>query len=115
MSQAILAFTGEYDINTTLNVIRCDSTNVNTGCNGGVIHLIEETIGHKLMWLICLLHTNELPLRHLSTSLDGKTAGKDSFSGWYLSHHTLTSITYSSHLLVLLQLILFVIGPMRNV
>ena len=102
ISQAILAFTGKYDINNTLKVIGCGSTNVNTGSNGGEIHRIKEKIGHKLIWLICLLHTNELPLRHLFTSLDGKTTGKDSFSSWYLSQHTLTSITYSSHLLVLL-------------
>ena len=106
ISQAIqyevLAFTGTYDINTTLKVIGCDSTNVNTDCNGGEIHRFKEKIGLKLIWLICLLHTNELPLRHLFTSLDGITTGKDSFSGWYLSQHTLTSITYSSHLLVLL-------------
>ena len=109
ISQAILEFSGEYDINNTLNVIGCDSTNVNTGCNGREIHRIEEKIGHKLIWLICLLHTNELALRRLFASLDGKTTGKDSFSGWYSSHHTLTSIT--SHLLVLLWLILFVIRP----
>ena len=35
------------------------------------------------MWFICLLHTNELPLRHFFTNLDGKTRGKDSFSGTY--------------------------------
>ena len=102
ISQAILAFTGKYDINNTLKVIGCDSTNVNSSCNGGEIHRIKEKIGHKLICLICLLHTNELPFRHLFTSLDEKTIGKDSFSGWYLSQHTLTSVTYSSHLLVLL-------------
>ena len=102
ISQAILEFTGEYDTNNTLKIIGCTSTNVNTGCNGGEIHRIEEKIGHKLIWLICLLHANELPLRHLFTSLDGKTTVKDSFSGWYLSQYTLTFITYSSHLFVLM-------------
>lgn len=81
ISEAILEFSGKYDINDTLKMIGCDSTNVNTGCNGGAIHIIEEKIGHKLMWLICLLHTNELTLHHLFTKLDGKTTGKDSFSG----------------------------------
>ena len=81
ISNAILEFTGNHDISDTLKVLGCDSTNVNTGSNGGVIHLIERKIGHKVMWLICLLHTNELPLRHLFTKLDGKTTGKDCFSG----------------------------------
>ena len=80
VSNAILEFTGNHDINDTLKVIGCDSTNVNTGSNGGVIHLIAEKLDHKLMWLICLLHTNELPLPHLFTKLDEKTTGKDCFS-----------------------------------
>ena len=47
----------------------------------GVIHRIEEKIGHRVMWLIGLLHTNQLPWRHLFTNLDRRTGGKDSFSG----------------------------------
>src|SRR6218665_1801346 len=36
----------------------------------------------KLMhWFVCLLHTNELPLRHLLVHLDGITHGPNSFSG----------------------------------
>ena len=31
------------------------------------------------MWLIYLLHTNELLLRHWFINLDGETCGKDSF------------------------------------
>ena len=29
------------------------------------------------MWLICLLHTNQLPWRHFFTNLDRRTGGKD--------------------------------------
>lgn len=32
-------------------------------------------------WCICLLHLNELPLRHLVEILDGKTAGPRSYTG----------------------------------
>ena len=35
------------------------------------------------MWLISLLHINELPLGHLFTNLDEKICGKDSFLGAY--------------------------------
>lgn len=50
-----------------LVVIGCDGTNVNTGWKGGAIRLIEVSISKPLQWSICLLHTNELPLRHLTS------------------------------------------------
>ena len=79
ISEAILKFTGKYNINYELKVIGCDSTKVNTGNIRRVIHRIEEKIGHMVMWLICLLHTNELPLLRLFTNLDRKTCRKESF------------------------------------
>ena len=33
------------------------------------------------MWLVCFLHTNELPLRHLMEDLDGKTSSDHTFVG----------------------------------
>ena len=41
------------------------TTNVNTGWKGGVVQYIEEILNKKLIWIICNLHTNELPLRKL--------------------------------------------------
>ena len=79
ISEAILEFTGKYNNNHKLTVIGCDSTKVNTASMGGVFHQTEEKIGHRVMWLFCLLHINELPLGHLFTNLYGKTCGKDSF------------------------------------
>ena len=38
-------------------------------------------LGGKKTWLVCILHTNELPLRHLIAELDGKTNSDHSFSG----------------------------------
>ena len=32
-------------------------------------------------WLICQLHANELPLRHLLQNLDGKTKGPSTLTG----------------------------------
>ena len=64
-----------------LKRIGCDSTNVNTGAEGGVNTLQEQKLDHRLLWHICSLHTGELPLRHLVIDLDGPTSGKDSFSG----------------------------------
>ena len=64
-----------------LKTIGCDGTNVNVGWRSGVIRRIEETIKRPLHWSICQLHGNELPLRHLLTTLDGKTSGPNQFTG----------------------------------
>lgn len=46
-----------------------------------MIQNIEKAVGHPLQWFICLLHTNELPLRHLFQTLEGPTTGPTSSSG----------------------------------
>lgn len=65
----------------SLMAVGCDGTNTNTGKVGGVIRLLENRLSRPLQWIICLLHANELPLRHLFTYLDGPTAGPKSFAG----------------------------------
>ena len=50
-------------------VLGSDSTNMMTGYKGGAIHFTELELGHKVMWDICQLHTNELPLRELIKKL----------------------------------------------
>jgi hypothetical protein len=64
-----------------LVAIGCDGTIVNTGVNHGAIRLLEEQLGRPLQWLVCLLHANELPLRHLLQKLDGRTSGPKAFTG----------------------------------
>ncbi|CAH0555064.1 unnamed protein product [Brassicogethes aeneus] len=66
---------------TKILVIGCDGTAVNTGHKGGVLRLLEEYCGGPLQWLICQLHGNEIPLRHLFQHLDGLTTGPPEFSG----------------------------------
>lgn len=72
--------TNEVDL-SQLMVIGCDGTNVNTGWKGGVIRLLETHLNRPLQWSICLLHANELPLRHLLQKLDGHTKGPYTHSG----------------------------------
>lgn len=60
---------------TELKAIGSDGTVTNTGLKNGIISSMETILGWPLQWVICLLHENELPLRHLVTSLDGKTSG----------------------------------------
>ena len=47
----------------------------------GVIRRLEELFNHPLQWLVCLLHANELPLRHLFETLDRASTGPQEFSG----------------------------------
>lgn len=61
--------------------VGCDSTVVNTGINGGVVRLLEKSFKQPLRWFICVLHINELPLRHLFDYLDGSTTDPRAFSG----------------------------------
>ena len=68
-------------IDKTLEYIGGDSTNHVTGVKGGTMHELEELLGHRLMRIVCELHTNELPFRHIITELDGPTSGANSFSG----------------------------------
>ena len=68
----------------------CDGTVANTGRIGCIIKLIEIHIEKPLQWLICLLHANELPFRHVFESIDGKTTGPKSFKdliGNKISHN----------------------------
>ncbi|GBN29919.1 hypothetical protein AVEN_253455-1 [Araneus ventricosus] len=51
------------------------------GVNRGVIRRLEMKCGRPLQWVVCLLHANELPLRHLLQTLDGVTSGLRAFSG----------------------------------
>ena len=64
-----------------LEVIGGDSTNSNTGWKGGAMTWLERMLERKCFWVICMIHTNELPLRHLIVSIDGKTSSKDGFTG----------------------------------
>lgn len=64
-----------------LTCIGSDGEPTNTGKNRGVIRNLENKLGRSLQWCICQLHSNELPLRHLLTTIDGKTSGPVGFTG----------------------------------
>ena len=64
-----------------LNLVGSDSTSSMTGVNNGAIRCMEEIIYRPFQWAICLLHLNELPLRHVFITLDGTTKSPDAFSG----------------------------------
>ena len=64
-----------------LKIVGSDGTAVMIGKSKGFVASLETLIGRPLQWVICLLHLNELPLRHVFQNLDGVTSGPDSFSG----------------------------------
>ena len=68
-------------MNDRLKVIGTDRTATMTGKKSGCIASLETKLGRPLQWIVCLLHLNEFPLRHIFQQLDGSTKGPDSFSG----------------------------------
>ena len=64
-----------------LVVIGCDSTPLNTGPIGGIIAWFEFFINTILVWCICLLHLNELPLRRVMDYCLGSTKSADDRDG----------------------------------
>ncbi|ESN99374.1 hypothetical protein HELRODRAFT_162916 [Helobdella robusta] len=71
----------KFEFCSSLVAMGCDGTAVNTGPKNGVIDLLQKHLKRPLQWFVCLLHANELPFRHLFSSLEGTTTGSNSFSG----------------------------------
>ena len=46
-----------------------------------ILALLEQHFGRSLNWIVCLLHCNEMPLRHLLGKKDGKPKGPSAFPG----------------------------------
>ena len=81
IADEIYAFLVEHGLDKTLIYIGGDSTNVNTGFKGGIMFFLEQLLGHRLIRIVCEIHTNELPTRHVIIEIDGPTTGTNSFSG----------------------------------
>ena len=80
-AEELFRFFVAHGIDQTIQYIGGDSTAVNTGAKGGIMRLLEEHLGHRLMRVVCELHTNELPLRHIIEELDGPMTGPNSYAG----------------------------------
>lgn len=82
ISQSIINFCIENKINEKQIVaVGCDGTNANVGIAGGAIRLLKVAVNMPLQWIVCQLHDNELPLRHIIKEIDGVSTGPDSFTG----------------------------------
>lgn len=80
-SEAILSFIKDKNITNDLTALGSDGANTNIGGDGGINSFIEVALKRPLHWFVCMLHANELPLKNLILKLDGKTTGRNSFSG----------------------------------
>ncbi|GBN81624.1 hypothetical protein AVEN_156731-1 [Araneus ventricosus] len=56
----------------------CGGTVEDTGMFNGVIRRLELKLHRPMQWIICLIHFNELPLRHL---FERKYSGPSSYTG----------------------------------
>ena len=82
VAKEVLSIVRSTDSETTLLAVVCDGTVNNTGKRNGVICKIEEGVGRALQWLICLLHTNELPFRKYVSMVEGGfTTGPSTSTG----------------------------------
>ena len=81
IGQALYKAIKNTDLQNTLSTIGSDGTPIMTGKHRGSIATLEELLRRPLQWAICLLHTNELPLRHVFKHLDGVSASPDIFPG----------------------------------
>lgn len=81
IADEIITFIIDSNSNDSIKALLCDGTPVNTGRVAGVIKLTETYLEKPLQWLICLLHANELPFRHVFLSIDGKTSGPKTSEG----------------------------------
>ena len=68
-------------MNDRLKVIGTDGIATMAGKKPGCIASLETKLGRPLQCIVCLLHLNELPLRHIFEQLNGSTKGPGSFSG----------------------------------
>ena len=64
-----------------IKIIGTDGTACMTGKFNGFIRSLEELVNKPLQWVICLLHANELPRRHIFIHLDGTTNSPATFEG----------------------------------
>ena len=81
IAQAIYNALEKISVNDRLKVTGTDGTVTMTGKKSGCIASLETKLGRLLQWVVCLLHLNKLPLRHIFQQLHGSTSSPDSFTG----------------------------------
>ena len=81
IAEAVVGYLTEQGVVDSWKIIGGDSTAVNTAVDKGCFVLIENSIGRRLFRVVCCLHLNELPWRHVFVDIDGPTDSKNTFKG----------------------------------
>ena len=81
IAESVVSYLVEQGVADSWRIIGGDSTAVNTGIDRGCFYLIESKLGRRLFRVVCCLHLNELPWRHVFVDIDGPTDSKNTFKG----------------------------------
>ena len=81
IAQKIFNTIANTELHDKLTVVDTDGTEAMTGKFNGCIRKSEELLNKPLQGVICLQHSNELPLRHVFTTLHKTTNSPDTFAG----------------------------------
>ena len=81
IAKAVLHLAENTTLADKLIIIGTDGTTSMTGIKSGLTASLKKLLGRPLQWAICLLHLNQIPLRHVFQILDGTTTGPQSFAG----------------------------------
>ena len=69
------------ELKLKLAIVGAIGTASMTGKHNGCLRGLEELLNKPLQWIVCLLHTNELPLRVVFGVFDGFLSDPDTFVG----------------------------------
>ena len=78
-----------------LRILGMDGCSVNCGIHIGVFRIVETTLGYAVQHCVCLLHLNELPLRHFFIWIDGTTSGPGYYFQDFYNYSTVLFQTLS--------------------
>ena len=81
LAQEIFEFISETVLCKKLTIIGTDGTASMTSKFNGAMRSLKQLLKNPLQWSICLLYTNEFPLRHVFLELDSTINSPDSFTG----------------------------------
>ena len=81
LTEHVDAVLNDYNSVDTVVAVVVDNTSINTGCEAGLISVLEKTLKRKIHTIGCSLHQNELPFRAIFKLMDGTTRSPTTFIG----------------------------------
>ena len=91
----------EFNSENTIKAILVDNTNANTGCEGGMVAILEK-IFKNLHTIGFSLHHNEIPFRALFKNINGCAKAPTAFRGNYAQRIAMIYSKYNFPLLAVL-------------